>query len=203
MAKKQLSKSKNPSLLSKIKQLLRKYWALGLALVLLITLLGVMGANKLAIADQKRQFDTAEKSLDTLYAEIVKEVGQPTSVQKESYCSYSSVELGRGKRVCSVGYIAIFEKISTKDASRNFAKQIEQSLILRGVEIIGKGVAHEDSPADSARYSSSDDFEDSKSGMKCYASYGFDPQSTTAMHGLAFSVRCYGYPDAEFYPVKN
>jgi len=205
MAKKQTPKKQPNKVRKAVSGFWQKNWFALLLVVVLLGVLAFIGVNKLIIYNQKKQFDQAEKSLDTLYTDIVKNVGQPTSVNKDNHCSYQSTAWGNGDRGCSVGVDAYYDNISNKQEAIATARNIESRLEnISYVSILRKLSENEDTYVKPGNYSSSDDIKFKDQNLKCYVSYVLDKKELYSENAtLRVSMNCYGDAKAEFYPVKD
>lgn len=193
-----------------------KHWQVILILVLVFGILGFIGVNKLIIYNQKQQFDQAEKSLDTLYANIVKDVGQPTSMTKDKSCSYASTEGGSGDRRCQIS-LALYYQNQEDEATANLtANNIDDT-----ISKIKNSILVDNSLLGNLRFSASSDYfsresneVDAKGGLICSVGYYYGTDlSRTILRNQYFKIptgtnfitliSCYNDSLAEFYPVKN
>jgi hypothetical protein len=205
MAKKQNVKKSLPKKSDGLNFFWNKHWQVILIVVLAFGILGFIGVNKLIIYNQKQQFDQAEKSLDTLYTNIVKDVGQPTSMNKDDFCSYRSVEFGQGDRNCSVGIYAYFSDITNKESALLIAKKTESALNqISNIEILRNLTQNDDKYVSPGNYSSSSDFKFKDQNLECYISYTLNKSgSRSSSSSFGMGLSCYGPAKDEFYPVKN
>lgn len=94
----------------------KKHWIVsGLIVVVII---GVIIYTFTAIY-QNRQLKNAEKQLDALYADIVNELGKPTSYEKSAYCDYSSAKFSKGNLSCSTSYMLDYVGTSSTQLSNS------------------------------------------------------------------------------------
>ena len=70
---------------------------------ILIAVVGI-GIYSGLILYEKQQFNKAEKALDSLYVDIVAELGEPVSYEKDKSCSRSSAKYSSGRLSCSIEY---------------------------------------------------------------------------------------------------
>jgi hypothetical protein len=69
---------------------------------------------------EKWQFKSAEKQLDALYTDIVGELGEPVSYEKNASCGYSSTKFSKGKLSCSISYLIDYAGTSSTQLSNSF-----------------------------------------------------------------------------------
>lgn len=210
-SKKPVRKPVNNKQRSDLRAFWDKYWALivGTAAIFL-TVIAVLifiavshVNNQNAINTQRKQFDAAEASLDALYAQIIKEVGQPTKVDKDKSCGYASADWYKGQLSCGISislYPANTANIS--DAER-LSKQIDSVISSNDAfsdfragadknnEFVNQGVYYANS------------YYKSNTGLNCYAAYELDPSGNRSPNIYRATVSCYSTAKSEFYPVKN
>lgn len=134
------SSKKDPaktSLVGKYKALYKRDKVLWLLLTTGCLLLiggGIFGS---IVLYEKWQFNKAEKALDSLYADIVTNIGQPVKVEKTKSCSYSSAKYSKGDLSCSIGYnlqytgndtTALAQKFINIGNSSDYIKSIDSTL---------------------------------------------------------------------------
>lgn len=107
---------KSPAKKSWYKQMWPKYWVMVSLALFLLLVLGYIGLNKYQIAQEKKQFDAAEVGLDGLYADIVKELGRPITVDKDVSCNYSSAKDSKGFLRCGTRYSLKYPAKSASEA---------------------------------------------------------------------------------------
>lgn len=188
-----------------------KHWAKVLAVVIVFGILGFIGINKLIIYNQKQQFDAAEVSLDKLYNEITTQVGQPTDVKKDKSCSYSSVEIGRGRLGCSIAGSLRYDSEDAKSSQKLYEnihnivaslktfkiKNIQQIDFVNGISSMNNSNPTMDIVANSSP------------SLNCYLTGVYYDKAdvrnypTIEKNYLEINYGCAGHPKAEFYPVKN
>jgi len=205
MAKKQTPK-KQPNKVSKaVSGFWQKNWFAVLLVVVLLGVLAFIGVNRLIIYNQKKQFDQAEKSLDTLYADIVKNVGQPTSMKKDKSCSYRSEKYSQGERSCSVDIYMYFNDVNQQQDAMDLALRVEDSLMKNERINLTSTTAQNNNPYVSSHdYNSSDGFKFKDQQLSCYSDYTLDKQALFSdTKSFRVTLSCYGNSRSEFYPVKN
>ena len=104
-------------LVTRAKNIWKNHWHYVLAAVIVVGFFGFVGINQLIIYNQKQQFKAAEKSLDAIYADVVKEVGQPTSANKDKGCSRASTKMGEGELGCGASVNLLYKTSSAADAN--------------------------------------------------------------------------------------
>jgi hypothetical protein len=63
------------------------------------------------IINERRQFNSAERQIDDLYAKIVETVGQPDQEIKDKSCGRSSAKFSKGRLNCSVSWRILYEDV--------------------------------------------------------------------------------------------
>lgn len=209
MAKKQSSKKTAVKKFGGLGVFWNKHWQLILIAVLVVGNLGFIGVNKLIIYNQKQQFDQAEKSLDTLYASIVKDVGQPTSITKSKSCDYASTEGGRGSRSCGVDFVLKYK--GNAPQSNALAKSLVN--LLKSSEVAKVTYERLGLFKDGSSSTYSSDFAFDLELVKVMSKHCslsanyFDKNGINSIvlenSYLEIGFGCSGSAKAEFYPVKN
>src|SRR3990167_8992620 len=97
-----------------------------IGLVVLGGLAYVVVIRPIQIKNDKNNFLKAQSSIEDLYSKIVAKIGKPDKVKRESYCSYTSVEFGRGARSCDTSTYAIYKNQSINQANDLLAKLVAQ-----------------------------------------------------------------------------
>ena len=72
----------------------------------------------LQINNQKKNFDKAEASLDTLAEQIQQTIGKADETKKEKSCGYASQEFGRGSRSCGVSLNLLFRSRPIEEVNK-------------------------------------------------------------------------------------
>src|SRR3989344_2898298 len=99
-----------------------KIYSLLLLVVLLVA--GIFVYEKIALELNKRAFANARTAIDTIYADIVKNVGQPDNYKHENSCSRPNQVYGQGPLSCDVG-ISIIYALSNKDQASIIFKKVQ------------------------------------------------------------------------------
>lgn len=200
-----------PSFISKVKAVWDKHWQLILVSGVVIGILGFIGINQLIIYNQKQQFKAAEESLDALYADIVKQTGQPTSMTKDKSCGYASTEIGRGRIGCSVSIGAEFSAVNDLDATNygNTIKRILETNSSLTVIFEQKGEYKKGQSSTVMDYPSFTIKLNRVNSLSCDLSIKyFDKDDRHNYPAITYNkirlyLGCGGYPRTEIYPVKN
>lgn len=141
------------------------------------------------IVYEKWQFNKAEKALDSIYADIVSELGEPTEVTKDKSCGYSSAKYTQGNRSCSISYL-----FKSNDEKAAYANKLYLAMSKsKHVSKIDDSV-YNYSPV--LNYSFS--FKTTESNLSC--SVSVDQDKTDGTYGV---ISCYGSAKKEYYPTKK
>lgn len=197
---------------SKLKRLLfwvksHKFYSLLILIVLLVA--GYFVYDKIALELNKRAFQNARVAIDTVYADIVKEVGQPDDFKHENFCSRPNVTFGEGPLSCDVSTTFIYGVADMDDANRVFKKtQITISTYkkLKPTKPLLSSITSV--PVGDVIYSSATDYY-KMSGVDCITSYWYDTprQIELAINHknkkpLEISLSCNNWARAQFYSTK-
>lgn len=132
--KKNVKAETKPSLLDKYKDLFARdkfLWFLLTAGIVLIVGGTIFGG---IVAYEKWQFNKAEKALDSLYADIVAELGQPINVEKDKSCGYSSAKFNKGRLACRVGYKLDYRANDYTELAKDFVTVASSSANISSVD---------------------------------------------------------------------
>lgn len=141
------------------------------------------------IVYEKWQFNKAEKALDSIYADIVNELGEPTEVTKDKRCGYSSAKYTQGDRSCSISYL-----LKSNDEKATYANKLHLALNKSKHASKIDGSVYNYSPA--LNYSFS--FKAGESALSC--SVSVDQGKAGETYGV---ISCYGSAKKEYYPTKK
>lgn len=158
------------------------------SLFIAVALLGILIYGGM-IVYEKWQFNKAEKALDSLYTDIVKELGEPTEVVKDKSCAYSSAKYSQGSRSCRVGYL--FKAIDDKAVYANKLYLVaKKSNALSDID----DSIYNYSPTLSYSFH----FKAGESNLDC--SVSVDQSKTDGTYG---AISCYSEAKREYYPVNK
>jgi hypothetical protein len=115
---KQKNFQKNP--LAQAKQ---NKW-LTLTILVFIIFLALAVHHKIVVAADKKKFEQARMSLESLYSDIVAQVGTPERVERVNSCGYGNREFDRGPLGCSVTLQLTFVLNDSVQAS-HLASQVD------------------------------------------------------------------------------
>lgn len=195
------STKKSPAKKSWYKQMWPKQWVMVSLAVFLLLVLGYVLFNKYQIAQEKKQFAAAEAGLDTLYADIVKTIGQPTTVKKDVSCNYSSAKGSKGFLRCGTSYYIAYSPSSNEELVRIAEKT--QAVLASNPKILVINPPR-DRYIKNGGFSKVANFDIYNFSKGCVA--GFDEvinQSTQSSKILNIDFVCGGDAKSEYYPVKD
>lgn len=180
-------------------------------LILIIILLGVagyFGYEKYAAWQNKRDFQQARAAIDSIYADIVRQVGPPDNSKRSNDCSRSYQEFtGYGNLTCDLNLELLYAVSDRNDATVHY-KKIQTILgetstlstaSKLSTDIIDKLVV-------SSYYHEAQDSYMLKS-LKCTSKYVYDtPQDTyLSIEGLKnylfIVIGCSGNAISQYYPL--
>jgi hypothetical protein len=95
------------------------------SLIILVTLLGIAGIfiyQKIALELNKRDFQNARTAIDSVYADIVRQVGPPDNYKKVNQCVREHEELTQGSLFCNIDTTIIYGVKDRVEASSILAK---------------------------------------------------------------------------------
>ena len=95
---------------------------LSLLILLLLIIIGFSIYQKISIYNNKRAFEQARTTIDSIYADIVKQVGQPDNHKRVSSCDYASREFGHGPLGCSV-YVEFAYSVNNNERATSIVKR--------------------------------------------------------------------------------
>jgi len=96
----------------------RTHKLVSLILAIILVVVGFFVYQKVALELNKRAFANARTAIDTVYADIVKEVGQPDNSKSTNECSRSHVAIGDGPLSCSVNTSFIYDVSNRSEADQ-------------------------------------------------------------------------------------
>lgn len=178
---------------------------------LLLLALGFFIYEKAALELNKRAFIGARHTIDIVYADIVKDVGQLNNSLTINECSRSHLELSDGPLSCSVNTEFVYG-VADKNESDKLMSKIKASVAKHAAsfkptappksEISVSPSVHDVSDSEVGYYSAA--------GLFCTIKYVFDTpedldirlQNSNAMP-FAVNVSCSSKARDVFYPISN
>lgn len=183
-------------------------------LVIFLLIVGVFFYEKIALELNKRAFQQARTSIDTVYADIVAQVGQPDSYKRSNSCSRPNQEFTQGPLSCNVATTMIYGVSNPSEANTKF-KSIQT--IVNSKKIFKPTSP----PADTIRAASVgvitsstalDHYTINSSKMDCAIKYVYDTPSETSLllkmntpeeKAFYISIGCDDWARAQYYPKNN
>lgn len=154
---------------------LRTHKLASIALVLVLLVVGFFVYEKVALEFNKRAFAQARTAIDAVYADIVKDVGQPDDYDRSSSCSiYEGLFGDEGPISCNIDTSFIFGVNNQEGAEVQF-KKIQEAVKQHkkfklskplSLTITSQGVVN------SVYHTASDEF--LVSGLPCIINYVYD-----------------------------
>jgi hypothetical protein len=187
----------------------RDHKLISLLVIVVLLIGGYFVYEAVALRMNRHDFEQARTAIDTIYSDIVSQVGQPDDYKKERSCSRPYQEFtGYGSPNCDVGFSliygtqdevkanAILQKVQSEINMHQVLKHTSQSLSY----LTDKFVINANYHASSDTYS--------LNGLKCVANYVFDtPDETTltikdnSKKPLEITFGCYGPARQAYYPL--
>jgi len=189
-----------------------KFISILLFLTVLIT--GLFVYEKVALVLQRRAFQQARIAIDTVYANIVKNVGPPDNSKRQSECSKSYFGAYKLIISCSVNNDFVYGVKNKEDADKLTTKIRmtinEHPELLRTNSAQNTGVDTNPAPG-YENTSSSYDYFKTKDGLLCIFKYVYDNPSETYLKlqnhddSKTFYVTsgCTGNAKEQYYPLQG
>jgi len=182
-----------------------KWFSLLIIIALLIT--GVFVYEKIALELNKRAFAHARAAIDTVYADIVAQVGQPDNSKRSNTCSRPNQLYGRGRLSCDISITFIYG-LNDLDQASTYLKTIQKIITSQRTFKATKplSIAITTGLVADAQYSDAHDYY-SNSGISCEASYWYDTPRQIELDikdgnkkPLEISLSCTDWARSEYYP---
>lgn len=182
------------------------------SLLLLITVLivGIFVYEKVALELNKRAFAHARTAIDTVYADIVKNVGQPDNTALASECSRAHVTFGEGDLTCSIDTDFIFGVKDEDEATALFKKiqgVINKHRDFKPTRPLSLKITDQ-TVVNSAYHTASDEF--ISAGLPCIVNYVYDTPreiflsiNDSSKKPFQIVIGCNGKAWALYYPKTD
>jgi hypothetical protein len=187
----------------------RHKWMSGLALLLVI--IGLSFAYEAyARYSNHKSFIQARQDIDLIYADVVKQVGQPYDYRKDSSCSHHHQELSDGPISCSVSTDFTYGALDLDAAVKKY-KSI-QSIISDKKLLTTQGQLSSKISGEwvlNNYYQSAYDKYKTPRGMYCVAKYVYDTPADTflkspaGLKALYITIGCDDWAKSPWYPLEN
>lgn len=182
-----------------------KFYSLLLLTVLLVA--GIFVYEKVALELNKRAFSQARTTIDTVYADIVAQVGSPDNSKRAAECSASHVIFGQGPISCSVDTDFIYGVSDKSEAIDQFKKiqaVISRNEQFKPTKTLSLTITDQ-IVVNSAYHTASDEF--SSDGLPCIVNYVYDTPreifltiNDKSKKPLQIVIGCHGIARAMYYP---
>lgn len=195
------SKTHNPLLW------IRGHKIISLLLFIVLPVAGFFVYEKVALELNKRAFVHARAAIDTVYADIVAQVGPPDNSKRVIECSTSHVTFGQGPISCSVDTDFIYGVSDEGEAVALFRKiqaVISKNKQFKPTKALSLTITDQ-TVVNSAYHTASDEF--SLDGLQCIVNYVFDTPreifltiNDNSKKPLQVVIGCHGITRAMYYP---
>lgn len=184
-----------------------KFYSLFLLIAILVV--GIFVYEKVALELNRRAFSQARAAIDTIYADIVAQVGQPDNSKRSNTCSRPNVVFGQGSLSCDISTSFIYG-VTNEDQANNVFKKTQQIV---GQQKTFKPVMLEpaitSAPVGNTIYTSATDRYKAARGIDCTMSYWYDTPRQTDLEindkskkTFEIMLNCNGWAKDQYYP-KN
>jgi len=194
---------------AKTKKPLRRKWLLYALLIIVLLVAGFKVYNHFSIAANKRAFQNARTTIDSIYYDAVKQIGPADNAQTSSSCSRNHVEFGRGQLSCNVGIDFIYGVNNETDANSKMAaiqRTIKQSKLEQEQTLSS---ALKDTVVASSYYHTASDIYKFQ-GLDCTSSYIYDTPQLTSLNvqdqtkkTFEISIGCSGPAKQQYYRLAS
>lgn len=182
-----------------------KFYSLFLVVVLLVA--GIFVYGRIALELNKRAFAHARAAIDTVYADIVKNVGQPDNFKRSSTCSRPNQVYGQGPLSCEVSTTFIYSVLNMSQANiyhKKIQTIVDKQEVLKLSKPASSGITT--GLVVNTYYSDAHDFY-RNNGLNCEVSYWYDTPRQIELQirdknkkPLEVSITCNDWAKAQYYP---
>jgi hypothetical protein len=184
----------------------------GLILIIILGAAGIFIYEKVALELNKRAFQHARTAIDSVYADIVTQVGQPDNFKRTSTCSRSYQELtGYGNASCDVDTSFIYGETDSNEATSTIKKiqsVIKSNSRFNQTRPLSSNIS--DTLVVNSYYHGAQDFYKFDE-LDCTAKYVYDTPADTYLalskspnrKTLFIIVGCSGLARDQYYPLAN
>ncbi len=178
--------------------------------VVILAIIGFFGYRQFAIVQEKRHFEQAYEDIEKLRQEIAAELGEPTAVEQEKSCGYSSAKFSKGRLGCAVS--KSFAYVADSDEFNSRFQSTQNVIAKSEVFSVGSGGDDTLGYADESIGSIGKTFSlSSKHNMNCFVSYFFakppNPrlkiEAATDRYNFSVRISCSKEAGFEHYPLTN
>lgn len=178
--------------------------------------LGIFAYGKYSARQDRQKFEQARAAIDSVYADIVAQVGPPARHKSDQSCDYASSEFGKGPLGCSI-YMAFAYAVKDASQATQLAKKVNSTAANRtDLFAISYSNTNQSLPfsplKDAHDYQIvSNDYLGKKSRLDCYliSTYAHKDSlylsitTKNSEENLSVLLGCKGPVKEEIYPVKN
>lgn len=179
--------------------------------ILVIVIGGYIAYDKISLIRNRQAFERARVAIDTIYADIVAQTGQPDNSKRVSNCARSNVALGEGSMSCDVAIDFIYGLAD--EAAANIILEEIQSVVknhenlFKPIKPLSTSI-RDSLVANTLYHTAADNY---KSGaLDCKINYVYDtPREISlklknqSLKPLEINVGCYGFARSAYYPLLN
>jgi len=188
----------------------RKHKWLTLLTIVLLVIIAVFTYFKISLELNRRAFQQAAHAIETIYADIVKEIGPPDDNRYSRECSRPSVVYDQGPLSCSIGIDFIYG-VSDKQEPDQLKERIK-SVINHHSNLLLPTTAPPSfidvNPAPGNNTDSTIDYFKTSAGMECTSKYTYDMPREIQLNtknrnekGFGISISCSSDARGQFFPM--
>lgn len=187
---------------------IRAHKILFLLFIITLLLAGVFIYQKVAQELNKRAFQQARTAIDSVYSDIVTQVGQPDNSKRNNFCSRPNREFEPGPLSCDVSTSFIYG-VEDEDQANAYLKKIQAIISTHSSFKNTKALTSSlkaSQVVNSVYHTSDDNYR--ISGIDCVVSYVFNTPreiNLTLMDknkkGFEVSLSCFSDARSQYYPL--
>jgi hypothetical protein len=184
-------------------------WLIYGVLLLILLVAGYQLYSHVSIAANKRSFQDARTTIDSIYYDVAKQIGPADNAQVSSSCKRDHVEFGAGQLSCNVGINFVYGVDSESEASVRMSevqKLIKKSK-LKPTKPLSAGLKDSD-VATSTFHTASDSYR--LGSLDCVATYVYDTPEAISLSiknqgqkTFEISLGCYGPAKQQYYRLAS
>ncbi len=193
---------------------MRRHKYLTQIIIIIAVIVGIVAYQLIALELNKRAFAHARTAIDTVYADIVSQVGPPDDFKKSDTCSQSYVEsivTTKGPIGCNIDTVFIYG-VKDEDQATLKLKRIQSIVsshdrLFKPTKALSLTITTA-ATINNAYKGSGDEYK--SSGLNCVINYIYDTPheielslKNTKMKPLEIVIGCYGSSRAIYYPASN
>ena len=189
---------------------IRRHKIISFVILLVLGVIGFLVYSEIALQVNKHDFQQARSAIDTVYADIVHQVGQPDNFRRNNDCSRPNQEFESGPLSCSVNTDFIYGVDNETNANDILAKVeaviSRHSNLLKATLPLSQSI--KDSYVANTYYHRSVDYYKTNRGLACEVSYTYDTPGeidlqirNSSQKPLEISSGCSGFAEEQYYPL--